>query len=675
MDRKIVVRIAGGLAVLVVLSAAGWFGFLEWTRAKVRSEVDAAFAALRETGAKASFTDASFDPRERAVTVSGISIVSPEGGASLKIARLFARGGERPHDRRVSVEALDVDGLEVALTGEAAAGGTVTYTLPKVMIDQYTGPMTLIAAGEGDGPFGALRVALRQIAATTAAKVTIPEVKGRIVPAGAQPVEVNYSEIAAEGVNAGTIRSLIVDRVTFAFTPPSDGADRAPGPVPGRISGRIDGIVAARIDTAPLLAATNPPGATSAGMDNYGLIYGKVVTGPYVLTQDNGPRMRAASLLMEQVGIRPSAFDAKRTTALRDLQLKSSSQLTPDERRRALDLSRDIIDGIAFRTLAASGVETEQDGQKGRIASMRIEGLAASVIDEVSLEGMEGAGAGGAPGKVGRFAIRRLDLNQLSRLAAEQNAPSPVSALMLFKLFSGIELSGVEVPYGEGDARNEPVKIGAFALSWGGSAGALPTRLDLALTDVSGPIRADDGEPFTYLAAAGIKRATVSFALKAAYDASARTLTVAPATAEVKEAFRLSVESAIGDVPPAAFSDATGFISALPTVAAGPVKVTLTDLGLARLMFAQLAASEGVSEEEYRRQVVEMVESMVADLTEAAPDAADLGSAVVAFVRQPGTLTVTATPKERVPLLALAAAFDPSMLLEAFSFTATASAP
>lgn len=143
----------------------------------------------------------------------------------------------------------------------------------------------------------------------------------------------------------------------------------------------------------------------------------------------------------------------------------------------------------------------------------------------------------------------------------------------------------------------------------------------------------------------------------------------------MKEAFRLSVESAIGDVPPAAFSDATGFISALPTVAAGPVKVTLTDLGLARLMFAQLAASEGVSEEEYRRQVVEMVESMVADLTEAAPDAADLGSAVVAFVRQPGTLTVTATPKERVPLLALAAAFDPSMLLEAFSFTATASAP
>jgi hypothetical protein len=689
MSRKLVLRIAGAIGLLALLAIGGWYGFLEWSRTKVRAEVDAVFAGIRDTGAKATFTTATFDPKEMGVTVTGISITSPDGSARVKVDRISARGGERPNDRRVAVDALDLDGVEIALTGEAAAGGTITYTLPQVMIDRYNGPMTLIAAGEGNGPFGALRVALRQLAATTAAKVTIPEARGRVAPAGSAPTEVTYRNLAAEGVNAGAIRSLVVDTITVAFTPPplaqsaqdktaqdktaqdKSSADKAS---PGRVTAQVDGFVAAQIDTAPLLLMTQPGGPSGKAAEAYGQIYGKVVTGPYKVKQENGPTHGAQSVLMENVAIRPAAFDAQRVAAMEALSRKAPN-LSREDSRRLAELSRDLVGGMAFTTLAITNATTEQEGEKGKVATMRLEGLTNGVLDGATFEGVEGVTSAGGAAKMARFAVRQLDFNQLAKLSAEADAPSPLSALVLFKVFSGVEMMGLEVPYGEGPQSKEPVKIGTFALSWGGSLGALPSYLDFTLADVSGPITADDGEPFTYLVQAGITRATISMGLKAAYDINDRTLTIAPVTTEVKDAFRLNLESALVDVPDAAFTDAAGFISALPVVTAGPVKVTLTDLGLAKLIFAQLAAAAGVSEDEYRNEVVSLAEGFAAELGTVSPDAASVGAAVAAFLRKPGTLTVTATPKGRVPLLALMGSDDPSVVLEAFSFSATASAP
>lgn len=683
MSRKFGLRIAGAIGLVAVLCVAGWYGFLAWSRTKVRAEVDAVFAGIRDTGAKASFTDAAFDPKEMGITVTGISIVSPDGAARVKVDRLSARGGERPNDRRVAVDALDLDGVEIALTGEAAAGGTITYTLPQVMIDRYNGPLSLVAAGEGNGPFGALRVALRQLAATTAAKVTIPEARGRIAPADAAPTEFTYRNLAAEGVNAGLIRSMVVDTITFSFPlPPLPAAQIGGGAknaapdktAPSRATAQIDGYVAAQIDTAPFLLMTQPGGPSGKAAETYGRIVGKVVTGPYKMTQENGLTQGAQSILLENMAIRPASFDAQRIATF-DALGRKAPDLSPEESRRFIEVTRDLVGGLAFTTYAVTNATSEQQGAKGKVATVRLEGLANGVLDGATLEGVEGVTPGGGAAKMARFAVRQLDFNQLTRLAAEADAPSPLSALVLFKVFSGVEMKGLEVPYGEGPHSSEPVKIGTFALSWGGSLGALPSYLDFTLADVSGPIHADDGEPFTYLVGAGINRATISMGLKAAYDINDRTLTIAPVTTEVKDAFRVNLESTLADVPDAAFTDAAGFVSALPAVAAGPVKVTLTDLGLAKLMFAQMAAASGVSEDEYRNEVVALAEDFAAELEAVSPDAAVVGAAVVAFLRKPGTLTVTATPKGRVPLLALAGSDDPSVVLEAFNFSATATAP
>ncbi|MFG1300701.1 hypothetical protein V5F49_12975 [Xanthobacter sp. V3C-3] len=685
MNGKNVARIAGGVAVVAALGAAGWFGFLEWSRTRVRAEVDAAFAGIRQTGARAAFADATFNPREMGITVTGISVISPDGGARVKVDRLSARGGERPVDRRVTLEALDLDGVEITVTGDSAAGGTITYSLPQVMIDRYNGPMTLIAAGEGDGPYGALRVALRQLAATTAAKVTVPEARVQIAPAGAPQAELAYRNFAAEGVNAGAIRSMVVDRVTYAFTPPATGADQPAGTgaaqgdaakpaAPGRVTGQVDGLVAAQVDTAPLLLMTQPGGPAGKAAEAYGRLYGKLVTGPYSVKQENGPSHGAAALLVENLAIRPAAFDVSRLAALDALGRKAPN-LSPEDNRRLTELSRDLVNGIAFGTIAITRATSEFQGETGRIASLRLEGLTGGVLDGFTLEGVEGVTPGAGTGKMARFAVRQLDFNQLARLSAEADSPSPLTALLVFKAFSGIEMKGLEVPHGEGPAPTETVKVGTFALSWGGSLGALPSYLDFTLDGVSGPIRPEDGEPFNTLAAAGFSRATVSMALKAHYDINDRRLTLAPVSTEVKDAFRVNLESTLEDVPDTVFADPSGILTALPGVAAGPVKLTITDLGMTRLVLSQLAAADGVSVDAYREELVSLAEGIAAELSTASPEIAPVGSAVVAFLRDPGTLTITATPKGRVPALALALSSDPSVLLEAFTLSATATKP
>ncbi|GLI22729.1 MULTISPECIES: hypothetical protein [Xanthobacter] len=672
--RGIGTKVAVAIGIVAVLGAGGWFGFAAWSRAKVRAEVDQAFAGIRAAGSKASFTDAGFDPTDRAVTVSGIAIASADGTAAVKIARLVARGSEKPIDRRVTLEALDLDGVEVTLTGDAAQGGTVSYSLPQVMIDRYNGPMTLIAAGEGGGAYGALRVALRQLAATTAAKVTIPEARVRMAPAGAPPMEATYTNLAAEGINAGAIRSLIIDRSTAAYVLP--GAAPADGQgTPAKFNLRIEGLVAAQIDTAPLLLMTQPGGPAGKAADAYGRIYGKVVTGPYVISQEGGATQGGASMLMENFAIRPSAFDAGRLAKFQALVTKPPANPSVEDSRRAAELLRDTIGGLSFSTIAVTEAYTTDKGETGHVGLIRMDGLANGVLDGFVLERADGKTTEGGTGKIGRLAVRQLDFNQLAALAAEAQSPSPTTALVLFRVISGLDIKNLEVPYGEGDAKDEPVKIGNLSLSWGGSLGVLPSYVDFALTDVSGPIRPEDGEPFTYLINAGMKRATVSLGAKAFYDVNESSLTLAPITTEVKDAFRVTIETKLSDVPQSAFSDAGSFVNELPAIGAGPVTVTLTDLGLAKLMYAQFAKAAGMSEADYREQVLSLAEAFAAEMEEGMPEMAPVGAAMVSFLRNPGTLKVTAKPKGFVPLIALASSGDPTVLLETFTFEATATAP
>ena len=666
-------KLAIGLVAVVLLAVAGYFGVRAFGERTARAEVERAFEEIRRRGATARFADASVDPAAKAIVLSGVEIGAADGSAAVRIARLTATGAEPPRDGYAEAEVLDLEGVEITLTGPAAFGGTLSYAIPKVMIDRFRGPVVPVAApAEEKTPFGAASFALRQFAATSAAKATIPAMRMRHVPAkaGAVPVEVAYEGIAAEQIGAGKVRSLLIDKLGFS------GPDEVPaqGAAAGtaRQEGQIAGIVAARIDTAPFLAVLTgvSPGRNQ---DDYQAVYGKVVTGSYQVKHHDGSTAGADSFLLEHVGIKPSAIALDRL-----IELDALSRKGPDfsmaELGDLVEQTRRIIDGLAFRTFAMTGLTATSKGETMRIAAVRLDGFAAGVLDTFEIDRLDGLDADKRPVRAGQLTVRRLDLKALAELARHVDQPSALGALGLFKVVSGVEAEAIEVPYeGEnGSAPGQTVRIGALTLGWGNVLGELPTTLRFEMKDVSGPISAADGEPFVYLANAGVTSATMSTTLNIAYEPTSQELQIAPASVKLDKAFSVSLDTGIGDLPKEAFADAAAAFGALGEVTARPLTLKVENLGLAELMLQQLAEASGVTAEEIRNDLKAQVDEIAGVLAQVNPDVTAVAEAIKSFISAPHTLTLSATPRSQTPLLPLLLADAPFGALSAFSLLATA---
>lgn len=675
-------KLAIGFLVVGLVALAGYFGVRTWSERTALTEVEQAFERIRARGATARFASAEIDTDKKGIVLTGVEIGSKDGAVMLKVDRLTATGAVPPSDGYVEAEALDLDGASLSVSGAAASGGRIVYLLPKVMIDQYRGPVALVASASADSDPAEemLRVALQQLAATSAAKITIPEMAARKDPAaaGEAPITVQYENIAAEQLSAGKISSLIIDRVAFSgpFLPatapaPSNGAATgAPADArTGLTEGQVTGIVAARIDTTPVLDILAPP-QLPPGADNYREVYGKVVTGPYTVKEPNGQVSSGRSMLLEHVGIKPSAFTRARLEALTALSHKGPD-LSLEEASDYLERMIDVLDAVAFRTLAVTDARTTSPQESAHFGMLRLDGFAAGVLDAFELEGVEGQDARGRQMKMGRFSVRRFDLPALVKLARQPGGPSVFGLLQLFKVISGVEAAGIEVPYEKDGAAQAPLKLGHFSLSWGSFLGELPSKLNFEVSDLTGPISAGDGEPFTYLANAGMTSATSSAALNLAYDPDAQVLSLAPASIEVEKAFSLKIDAGVGNLPKEAFADVGGVLSALARINGRPLTITIRDLGLAKLMLAQLAEADGVTPDELRQELIAAIDEQAAQWADVTKDASGVADALKAFVNDPSTLTVTATPRTNAPLMPLLAGDDPLQVLQAFDITAT----
>lgn len=681
MKKNVVVA----LALLALVAVAGYFGFRHWATVKVDEQVAEAFAAIRATGADARYASANVDPEKRVITITGILITGRDGISRLKVDKLVAAGASPPRDGRFSAEALDLDGTEVTLGAATEDGSAISYSAPRILIDRYTGPLGLVAPSADSGTPNALRAALSQLAAITAAKVTVPELKGRVFAPGANPIakpdvqpqlQIAYENLAAEGIEGGKIRSIVLDSGTFSGTvlaaPADDGA-----PKPHQVNGEIRGVVAANMDVAPYIAALSAkPDAVPPPDEPYQLVMGKAVTGPYSVSWDDGTKATAASMLLERVGIRPTAFTAARIAELNALSQKAGAkggELDDEEAERLATLSRDALNAVAIGVFAVSDTRTKDKNGNGQIASVRIEGLAAGRLDELALVSVNGTDAEGRPVKIGGFTVRQLDLGHIMELAGEGGLPSIREG---FQILSSVELTNAEIPVdGDGNPGKEPLKIGTFALSWGNFLGDLPTKLSFKLADASGPISAGDGEPFTYLANAGIKRANVSADLTLGYDAATSVLTLKPAGVTVDKAFAVDLEAGIGNLPKVAFESEEAAAAAIAEAVGRPARLTVRNLGLAELMLKQLSDASGTTPEEMKQDLIATVDELSENLSLFSPDVPAVASAVKSFIRTPGTLTITATPKGEAPLLPLLTGESPFALLQAYSLKAEATAP
>lgn len=666
-------KIVAGLVVLLLLAAAGYFAFGRFATSQVEKDVAAAFAELRARGTGATYRSLGVDAANRGVTLAGLAIALADG-TRITAERLTATGATPVHDGRFTADTLDIEGLAVRAPG-AGPGSRVEVDLPKLMIDRYVGPVALARDPEPSSPapadpYGPLRAVLLQLAATSAAKATIPAISFRAThaPDSAQPAaNVTITDVAAEGVEYGKIRSLLIDRIAFATDAAAAAAAAGDAGDAGAVKGEVDGLVAARIDTAPLLAMT---GATASG-DQYQEVYGKVVTAAYRLTRGDGVSGSTGPMVLEHMGIKPAAFAPAQVARLDRLALKGGD-LSLDEARELLEATSALLDGIAFGSLSITNGVSRDGEETLTFASAALEGYAASQLDGLTLSGVSGTSADTRSMKLDRLAVRQLSLRQLAGLADLAEAPSPWGALGLFRLLSAVELDGLELPYDtESPGAGTPVKIGHFALSWGQFAGSIPTRVALTLKDATGPIHASDGEPYVYLANAGMTSATLNLDFRMAYDEEAKALTLAPVGMQVDDAFAITFEGGLGGLPPAMFDGEAAAAGALIRATARPFRLTLTDLGLARLMLEQLSAASGTTPDATRQDALRTIDDLAATASAYTPDAAAVAEAAKAFVMNPTSITLAGTPVSQDPVAPLLMADDLLAVLKLFKLTAS----
>jgi len=214
-------KILLGLIAVIVVAAAGYFGFDRYIQHRAASEVEAVFAQIRTTGAKASHGKVSFDVKSRTLTVADIvSESAAQSPVSIKIASVTASGVSQPDATRFSADNIEFGDVEIGVTGgPTATTASLTYKAPRITVKNYSGPAGLRQHPATSSIFDLYRFALEQIASINASSVTAPTLTGTMTFSAAAHAgdgaggEFTYSGLAIENMKDGKIASSKTDKV------------------------------------------------------------------------------------------------------------------------------------------------------------------------------------------------------------------------------------------------------------------------------------------------------------------------------------------------------------------------------------------------------------------------------------------------------------------------------
>jgi hypothetical protein len=643
-------KVVTGVLAILIAGTGGYFGAKGWAQQRVEQEVETSLAAIRAGGGYVTHGPVEVELLRRQVSLSNVvAEMAGESKASLRIGRVVATGIGQPGAGRISAAQLEIDDLEIDGTITVGAGLHVTYRIPRLEFANYSGPAVLLYPIDAASPIEAIRTALQQFVAVTASSLTITtatvSLAAKESPLSA--VEYGYSGIVLRDIGEGRIGTTTVDRVVAAVN--------AAGPNgPTGFTAELAGMQTLDFDVGPILAVLS-----GSADDHYRRVYQKITAGSYAVTFDDH-RVPVRTLIdgfaAEDVALKPSKFPLAEMISFFSSLPRAGEPFDPQRALTALEMIAGMYDGIRIGSFEMRGMKVAlpPPQEQFSIGAIRMAGFENGRLAELSLEGLDTQTPQGRV-KIGRFALRGLGLSELMRSVAHSvtpaQQPSPDQLVSLLHALEGIEIQGLIVPYRD---TGRPVEIETAKISWGEYAGAFPTQVRAALR-ISGPITSGDGEPFSQLLAAGMTTATVDFDAGARWSEASRLVVLSPFSAKLANVGSIEVNATLGNVPPSAFTlDAATFVAATAAVEAGPIEIAVRDLGGLDLIVADVARKQNLSPDAARRMLVEILTQPSAALVPSSPDLSALADAVAHFIEAPGgKLSISMTPKGRVPLLPL----------------------
>jgi hypothetical protein len=654
------VKILMGLAVAIAIAAGGFFGFGFYTQQRVASEVEAAFEQIRAAGGKASHGRVSFDLSTRTLTVADIvTETNAPTPVSVKIASFTALGVRQPDSAQFFADTIQATDIEVGLSMAARPSGRVTYRAPRIMVKDYSGPAGLQQPASSS-IIDIYRSAVEQFMRISASSVTVPALTGTMNFEGAVPGggagDFTYSGVSMQGIKDGKIAVMKADGLVFTVNTQQSGK-------PQKMTGNLANIASYDLDAAGAAAVLDPQKATD---NQYYRVYRQISAGPYTITSEPGMRMRIDGFTIDDVGVRPSRVQLP---ALLALIPAAGSAPTPAQARDIMEKAAGLYEGIRVGSAEMRGLSMETPQAPLTLAAVRLN-LDNGKIGEFAFEALDTRSANG-PVKVGRFALKSLDLAGLLRMSAlfldPAQMPSPDQALGMLTLLEGAELKGLVAPY---DSAGKPVSIDAINLNWGQFVGPIPSRAHLS-AKLTTPI--DPANPMLEpLIAAGIDSAAIDLDLGAAWTETSRAFVLAPMSLELGGLLKAQARVALANVPRGVFSlDPVQAATLAAQIEAEAMEITLRDIGGVDLAVAQYARMQNLTPDAARREIVESIKDGNANLD---PDALAIVGAVAGFVENPlGTLTLKFTPRAKVPAMQLIELLstEPLVALEQFQVQAS----
>jgi hypothetical protein len=663
------VKILVGLLIAVVAVIGGYFGLEAYLQRQIVNEVEAVFAGVRARGAKAEHGKVQFDLWSRTITIADIfgeSAAQPP--LSAKIGRFTASGVHQPTAERFTADRIDAANVEVAGTLGTQSGLRIAYQAPRVEITDYTGPAGPLRPLTSVAAVDIYRFALEHFAAVSAKSAIIPTVTAKMTPAGSSAVagagDYTYSGIALRDIKDGKIASSTVERVNFIAAITTAGKIE-------KFTGEVVNLAAHDFDATSTAVILDPAHAKD---DKYYRAYRQMTAGSYTASFEKGLGMRLDGVTIDDVGVRPSKLQFPELMAIIEAAPPPGTTPTPEQIRDLLGRVAGIYEGIRIGGAELRGFSMETPEGAFGIGAVRLANLENGKIATFALEGLD-AKAPQGPVKIGRFALKSLDVANLMRVSAQMSTtrqnPSPDQLLALLLLLEGAEVADLVAPYKD---TAKPVNIGTLNMSWGQFVGPVPTRARLTLK-MSGPIDASDPDPFKMLAAAGIANARVNFDLGAAWAENARTFALEPVAIEIGSVFTAAARMTLANVAREAFSlNPLQAAIMAAQIEAGPVEIALRDTGGLDLMIAQQARQQNISREAARRAVVESIRETAMKMASINPDMMALAGVLTRFIENPrGTLNIKLTPRGKVSAMQLLEAMktSPVAALARFQVEAT----
>lgn len=661
--RKLIV----GLLVTLVVGTGAYFGAVYWAERTAAREVDARLDRWRSGGGTATRGRVAFDLWTRTVRVADVELQSPaSANERIAIEEVVASG----IDPSGGASRIDIVGLEMSHALPGLAGVRVEQKAPRVTLTDFS--ERPIARAKGASPVDAMRRWLEQLSAISAASIEAPSLTVMVAPAGIgdRPdlmgtAEHTYSNLVLRGVADGRIAEASVDKVALRGSA---------GRTSRGFTGEIANASVRDIDMGPVLAWLDPSRPREEG---YRRIYGQLDIGPYTVRFDDGTGIGIDKIAAEEIGLRPDRLLLDDLVFLMEVARPGIAPPTTGQLSMLVDKMAGLYEGIHLGRLELQGVRMDTPLENITIGSLALSGLDNGRLTELSIERLEGQRRATETVGIGRMIVEKLDgrtvtrdgvslgrlslkgfdianlfrtaSTQLASLGQQPGAPSPLMAM--FGLIEGIEIRDFAAP---DPATGRTVQVEAFDASWGKLVGGIPSEGRLS-AKLSGPVAPTDPDAFIRaLAGRGIATLAVSLDLGARWTEADESVVLAPATVEIRNVLALSIKASASKVSREMLTtDILKVIGGAPLVEAGPVELTIRDLGLVELAAAQLGQSKGRDAAAGRALLVESLAQRAA-ATQTSPELQPVLDALTRFVQGKGeTLTVALTPKGSVGLLQL----------------------